>query len=841
MYQENNTTNEPINKESVNNTQPTALDTARDYTQRGWTVTPVLYRTKRAYLDGWQNLQLTENELPEHFKGKKNIGVLLGKPSKGLIDIDLDCKEAIELAPFVLPKTNAIFGRASKPSSHYLYYVATSIETEKLLDHSQTAKSATVVEFRSTGCQTVFPGSIHESNESIVWDQDGEPATVDADELRAAVLKLRNMFVAMRGGVVEPKNEQKQTNRAEKDVKPIYEPTADKFNTFEERNAELINRMRQHQNAKVNKKGLVELNGICHGGEFSKTALFANPQNGKVKCNGGCEYEDILRSFGLPDGKMPTTVKSQNSWDISDICDTNVQTVDNTQVQVSQPLRHLRDNCDISNSVANFLGKIKPVSDLMSKEFAPINWIVPNMIPEGVSLFVAPPKIGKSLMALDLCLAAASCGHFLGTMKIPQNNVLLLDLENGERVLQKRIHSRLFENDAPQNFHYITEWLRFNEGGLVALDAFIESNNIKLVVIDTLESVRPLTSGKNPYREDYNSLKGLNDLSHKHAVAIVVIHHTNKENDSEDFVKAVSSTYGLTGAVDNIIRISRKRADTVGKLEFGGRLCEETSLDLTFDKDLVCWKVNQNSLSEKAQQIEMLLKGKDLSKSELNSEFSNHTGGINEALAELKQAGLIVEESQRRKKIYRHVLNIQKTQPNLPLISQISQNIAQISQNNDVQNNDVSTQIITSYASNEVEISQISLISQEYIKQINFDLCEGCETRTAALFERGFSNEDAEQIAKSDCLTCTTRADEQTIIELAETEREPQTIFEYTEPQTDVLNERIAILQYDGGLSPNEAFKNAYFVEPSKIESSPLKPRIVQIKPLKSQIANGFH
>jgi|SRR5215471_16982880 len=41
--------------------------------------------------------------------------------SAGLVDVDLDCEEAIELAPLYLPETGAIFGRKSAPKSHWLY------------------------------------------------------------------------------------------------------------------------------------------------------------------------------------------------------------------------------------------------------------------------------------------------------------------------------------------------------------------------------------------------------------------------------------------------------------------------------------------------------------------------------------------------------------------------------------------------------------------------------------------------------------------------------------------------------------------------------------------------
>jgi hypothetical protein len=110
--------------------------------------------------------------VPAYFGRSDNIGVLLGEPSRGLIDCDLDHFKAISLAEQYLPRTAAVFGRARKPQSHWLYCVDRPIPTTK----RQSKTLGMIAELRSTGCQTVFPGSVHPSGESIDWHIDGEPA-----------------------------------------------------------------------------------------------------------------------------------------------------------------------------------------------------------------------------------------------------------------------------------------------------------------------------------------------------------------------------------------------------------------------------------------------------------------------------------------------------------------------------------------------------------------------------------------------------------------------------------------------------------------------------------------
>ena len=65
----------------------------------------------------WTKLRLE----PEVFPDPGNIGIILGEPSGWLVDVDLDCDEAIELADQYLPPTAAITGRPSSPKSHRWY------------------------------------------------------------------------------------------------------------------------------------------------------------------------------------------------------------------------------------------------------------------------------------------------------------------------------------------------------------------------------------------------------------------------------------------------------------------------------------------------------------------------------------------------------------------------------------------------------------------------------------------------------------------------------------------------------------------------------------------------
>lgn len=172
------------------------LDAAVGYARRGWSVIPIPHRSKKPRIPDWPQFRLTENDLGSHFNDQpQNIGVLLGEPSAWLIDVDLDQQRAIELAPEYLPPTAAVFGRSGKPRSHWLYRTLGPVATKKFKSKS----AGMIVELRSTGTQTVFPPSTHESGEPIEWEnEEAEPAEADPEELLAAVGKLANtVFVEL--------------------------------------------------------------------------------------------------------------------------------------------------------------------------------------------------------------------------------------------------------------------------------------------------------------------------------------------------------------------------------------------------------------------------------------------------------------------------------------------------------------------------------------------------------------------------------------------------------------------------------------------------------------------
>lgn len=55
-------------------------------------------------------------------------------------------------------------------------------------------------------------------------------------------------------------------------------------------------------------------------------------------------------------------------------------------------------------------------SELRLKKFPPVQYVLPGFIPEGVTILASKPKVGKSWLALDLCLAVAAGRFTMGAL-----------------------------------------------------------------------------------------------------------------------------------------------------------------------------------------------------------------------------------------------------------------------------------------------------------------------------------------------------------------------------------------------------------------------------------------
>ena len=234
--------------------------------------------------------------------------------------------------------------------------------------------------------------------------------------------------------------------------------------------------------------------------------------------------------------------------------------------------------------------KVKYLSatELMEKEFEPIRWTVPGLIPEGLILLAGKPKVGKSWLALHLCHAVAfeSGGYALGQIEVEPGKAVYYGLEDSERRLQERLKGISCGLPIPGNLFISNHLERLDAGGLEEIEAFLEDNlETRLVVIDTLARVKPRSRrNTDAYETDTEIMGGLQTLAMRRGITVLVVHHMRKNvKDADDVFDGVLGSTGLTGTADATVLVQRGRQSKEIVMHITGRDVEEQQLSVRFD------------------------------------------------------------------------------------------------------------------------------------------------------------------------------------------------------------------------------------------------------------------
>jgi AAA domain len=231
-------------------------------------------------------------------------------------------------------------------------------------------------------------------------------------------------------------------------------------------------------------------------------------------------------------------------------------------------------------------------AELQNKQFKPVRIILPELIPEGVTLVAGKPKVGKSWLALDVGLAVADETRFvLGDKRPVHGDALYLALEDNERRLKKRIDKVVQSAKAPERLQFHTEWKRMDQGGLEDIEAWIKSvPEPRLIWIDTLAKIRPVAGRhEQAYAADYRAIEGVQKLAGQYGLAVVLNTHLRKAPSEDDPFDEVSGTLGQTGAADTIIVM--KRHSGMMKIYVRGRDIEEGEFAAEFIRNTCRWRI----------------------------------------------------------------------------------------------------------------------------------------------------------------------------------------------------------------------------------------------------------
>ncbi|QHA01459.1 AAA family ATPase [Dehalobacter restrictus] len=286
---------------------------------------------------------------------------------------------------------------------------------------------------------------------------------------------------------------------------------------------------------------------------------------------------------------------------------------------------------------------------LLTTPLPPTRFIVSELIPQGVHILAGAPKVGKSWLALQICLWVAS-GESLWSFPVTTGTVLYLCLEDSFT----RIQNRLFDitDEAPDNLHFATMSEIIGEGLENQIEDFLNVHtDMVLIVIDTLQRIRKVSTDANPYASDYRDIGILKQLADKHRIAILLIHHLRKMND-DDPMNMISGTTGISGATDsNFVLKKDKRSGNAATLYCVGRDIEYRELQLEFDKTAHLWNLLSDSITDEPQPSDEII----IHISAVMESLLSFTGTATELADEIeKMCGAVILPNVLIKKVIRN-------------------------------------------------------------------------------------------------------------------------------------------------------------------------------------------
>lgn len=218
--------------------------------------------------------------------------------------------------------------------------------------------------------------------------------------------------------------------------------------------------------------------------------------------------------------------------------------------------------------------------------------IIDGLLYTGTYLFVGAPKLGKSFFMSQLAYHV-STGTPLWEYPVRRGTVLYLALEDDYRRLQERLYRMFGTAESDRLFFSITA-NQIGKGLDEQLAGFIgKHKDTSLIIIDTLQKIREISSDAYSYASDYEVITKLKRFADKYHICLMLVHHTRKQQ-SDDKFDMISGTNGLLGAADGAFLLHKeKRTSASAILEISGRDQQDQRLYLTRNPATLSWDLEK--------------------------------------------------------------------------------------------------------------------------------------------------------------------------------------------------------------------------------------------------------
>lgn len=152
----------------------------------------------------------------------------------------------------------------------------------------------------------------------------------------------------------------------------------------------------------------------------------------------------------------------------------------------------------------------------------------------------------------------------------------------------------MFGVEGTDTLHFATCAKQLGSGLHEQLNRFVaEHQDIRLIIIDTLQKIREAGGDKFSYANDYEIIGQLKHFADQSGIALLLVHHTRKQQADDKFDR-ISGTNGLLGAADGAFILEKeKRTGDTAVLEVSGRDQPEQKLILKKNMERLTWELER--------------------------------------------------------------------------------------------------------------------------------------------------------------------------------------------------------------------------------------------------------
>jgi len=286
-------------------------------------------------------------------------------------------------------------------------------------------------------------------------------------------------------------------------------------------------------------------------------------------------------------------------------------------------------------------------AELASQELEEVRFVVPGLLAPGLTVLAGNPKVGKSLLALDLAYSVASGDTFLGH-DVNQGDVLFVAMEDSPQRLQLRLAVRHGDGTALPPVRFVLPRMLSITQLINIVEAWASATpTASMVIVDTYGRVSSEKSrGETDYAYVHRTLGQLQRVALERNISVVLVHHNRKAQvETSDQYDKVHGSMAITGVADTNIIIERDRNQLTTVLSVTGRDVHEREFTYRFDIDtgrgIASRRSRLSGLSVDQVQVLRVIHGGATTPKQIALETGKSTTNVQNFLTRLVQEGVL--------------------------------------------------------------------------------------------------------------------------------------------------------------------------------------------------------